>query len=117
MVWSDQGKLKLQIAGLAARNDDETCLIDTQENAWSFATTVTMSTIEAVNAAKEFMAARRLFEQGSISRKRYCRQVRCSICFSHPDLEVHQAFAWSRHTQGLPGCSARRIRAPARGQP
>ena len=28
--WSDQGQLKLQIAGLAARNDDETCLIDTQ---------------------------------------------------------------------------------------
>ena len=68
--WSDQGKLKLQIAGLAARNDDETCLIDTQtEGVVIRHNDDHVTAIEAVNAAKEFMAARRLFEQGSISRK------------------------------------------------
>lgn len=68
--WSDQGKLKLQIAGLAARNDDETCLIDTQtERVVIRHNGDHVTAIEAVNAAKDFMAARRLFEQGSISRK------------------------------------------------
>ncbi len=68
--WSDQGKLKLQIAGLAARNDDETCLIDTQtERVVIRHNSDHVTAIEAVNAAKEFMAARRLFEQGSISLK------------------------------------------------
>lgn len=66
--WSDQGKLKLQIAGLAKRNDDETFLIDTQtERVVIRHNGDHVTAIEAVNAAKEFMAARRLFEQGSIS--------------------------------------------------
>ena len=66
--WSDQGKLKLQIAGLAARNDDETSLIETQtEGVVIRHKGDHVTAIEAVNAAKEFMAARRLFEQGSIS--------------------------------------------------
>jgi len=66
--WSDQGDLKLQIAGLCARTDEETVLIDTETEC------VVMrhqgdrvTSVEAVNAAKEFMAARRLFEQGQIS--------------------------------------------------
>ena len=68
--WSDQGKLKLQIAGLAARNDEETCLIDTQtERVVIRHNGDHVTAIEAANAAKEFMAARRLFEQGSISHK------------------------------------------------
>ena len=68
--WSDQGQLKLQIAGLAARNDDETCLIDTQtERVVIRHNGDHVTAIEAVNAAKEFMAARRLFEQGPISRQ------------------------------------------------
>ncbi|MEC8694065.1 MAG: FAD-dependent oxidoreductase [Pseudomonadota bacterium] len=66
--WSDQGKLKLQIAGAAARNDDETSLIETQtEGVVIRHKGDHVTAIEAVNAAKEFMAARRLFEQGSIS--------------------------------------------------
>jgi len=66
--WSDQGKLKLQIAGLSSRNDDETSLIDTQTECVVIRHKGDhVTAIEAVNAAKEFMAARRLFEQGSIS--------------------------------------------------
>ena len=66
--WSDQGKLKLQIAGLSERHNDETCLIDTQtERVVIRHKGDHVTAIEAVNAAKEFMAARRLFEQGSIS--------------------------------------------------
>ncbi len=66
--WSDQGKLKLQIAGLSARNDDETSLIENQtESVVIRHKGDHVTAIEAVNAAKEFMAARRLFERGSIS--------------------------------------------------
>ena len=68
--WSDQGKLKLQIAGLCARDDDESSLIDTQtERVVIRHKGDHVTAIEAVNAAKEFMAARRLFDQGSISLK------------------------------------------------
>ena len=68
--WSDQGKLKLQIAGLSERSDDETCLIDTQtERVVIRHKGDHVTAIEAVNAAKEFMAARRLFDQGPISLK------------------------------------------------
>ena len=68
--WSDQGNLKLQIAGLCARTDDETVLIDTEtEYVVIRHQSDRVTAIEAVNAAKEFMASRRLFEQGSISLK------------------------------------------------
>ncbi|MEK9670283.1 MAG: oxidoreductase C-terminal domain-containing protein, partial [Gammaproteobacteria bacterium] len=68
--WSDQGNLKLQIAGLCARTDEETVLIDTEtEYVVIRHQSDRVTAIEAVNAAKEFMASRRLFEQGSISLK------------------------------------------------
>ena len=68
--WSHQGELTLQIAGLCARTDEETGLINTEtacvvmRHQGDYVTAV-----EAINAAKEFMAARRLFEQGPISLK------------------------------------------------
>ena len=66
--WSDQGDAKLQIAGLCDRTDDETCLIES-------ATELVMirhqgqqvTAIEALNSAKEFMAARRLLDQGDLA--------------------------------------------------
>ena len=68
--WSDQGNLKLQIAGLCARTDEETVLIDSEtEYVVIRHQSDRVTAIEAVNAAKEFMASRRLFEQGSISLK------------------------------------------------
>ncbi len=66
--WSDQGDLKLQIAGLSARTDDETVLINSETECVVIRHQGgRVTAIEAVNAAKEFMAARRLFEQGTIS--------------------------------------------------
>ena len=68
--WSDQGELKLQIAGRCSRNDDETSLVDSQtERVVIRHQGDHVTAIEAVNSAKEFMAARRLFEQGAISLK------------------------------------------------
>ena len=68
--WSDQGDLKLQIAGLCARTDEEMVLIDTETECVVVRhQSDRVTAIEAVNAAKEFMASRRLFEQGSISLK------------------------------------------------
>ncbi|HBX26104.1 MAG TPA: hypothetical protein DEF72_01595 [Gammaproteobacteria bacterium] len=66
--WSDQGQLKLQIAGLCARSDDETCLISTK--AVSLVVRHRgdrVTAVEAINAPKEFMSARRLFERGTVS--------------------------------------------------
>jgi 3-phenylpropionate/trans-cinnamate dioxygenase ferredoxin reductase subunit len=66
--WSDQGDLKLQIAGLCVCTDEETVLADTETECVVIRHQGDRVTaIEAVNAAKEFMAARRLFEQGTIS--------------------------------------------------
>jgi 3-phenylpropionate/trans-cinnamate dioxygenase ferredoxin reductase subunit len=68
--WSDQGDLKLQIAGLSARTDEKTVLINSETECVVIRHQGDRVTaIEAVNAAKEFMAARRLFEQGTISLK------------------------------------------------
>ena len=66
--WSDQGQLKLQIAGLCTGSDDETCLISTNADCVVIRHCGDRVTaIEAINAAREFMAARRLFESGAIS--------------------------------------------------
>ena len=66
--WSDQGQLKLQIAGLCARSDDETCLISTDADSVVIRHCGDRVTaVEAINAPKEFMAARRLFEHGTVS--------------------------------------------------
>ncbi len=66
--WSDQGQLKLQIAGLCARSDDETCLIFSDTECVVIRHCGDRVTaIEAINVAKEFMAARRLFECGVVS--------------------------------------------------
>ena len=65
--WSDQGDVKLQIAGLCDRADDETCLIESEtELVMIRHQGQRVTAIEAVNSAKEFMAARRLFDQGDI---------------------------------------------------
>ena len=62
--------MKLQIAGLSARTDEETVLINSETECVVIRNQGDRVTaIEAVNAAKEFMAARRLFEQGTISLK------------------------------------------------
>ena len=66
--WSDQGQLKLQIAGLCARSDDETCLISNDVDCVVIRHCGDRVTaVEAINEAREFMAARRLFENGAIS--------------------------------------------------
>ena len=66
--WSDQGQLKLQIAGLCARSDDETCLISNDVDCVVIRHCGDRVTaVEAINGAREFMAARRLFESGAIS--------------------------------------------------
>ena len=68
--WSDQGDLKLQIAGLCARSDEESCLLDTEtEHVVIRHRGDQITAVEAINAAKEFMAARRLFEEDGISLK------------------------------------------------
>ena len=68
--WSDQGGLKLQIAGLCARSDEESCLLDTEtERVVIRHRGDQITAVEAINAAKEFMAARRLFEEDGISLK------------------------------------------------
>ena len=43
--------------------------------------------------------------------RHYCKQVQCSVCFNHPDLEAHQAFAGRRHPK-IFNCSARRTKLP-----
>lgn len=65
--WSDQGAHKLQIAGLSARTDgaqvlqdDGTRLVVARHHDGR------VTSVEAINAASEFMAARRLFERGTI---------------------------------------------------
>jgi 3-phenylpropionate/trans-cinnamate dioxygenase ferredoxin reductase subunit len=66
--WSDQGDLKLQIAGLSSRNDHETCLTETETECVVIRhKRDKVTAIEAINSAREFMAARRLFEQGDVS--------------------------------------------------
>ena len=66
--WSDQGQLKLQIAGLCARSDDETYLNSTDADCVVIRHCGDRVTaVETINSAKEFMAARRLFERGTVS--------------------------------------------------
>ena len=65
--WSDQGDAKLQIAGLCDRADDETCLIESEtELVMIRHQGQRVTAIEAVNSAKEFMAARRLLDKGDV---------------------------------------------------
>lgn len=65
--WSDQGTQKLQIAGLASRDDEAEILTadDTRQVVLRHQDG-RITAVEAVNAATEFMAARRLFERGDI---------------------------------------------------
>ncbi len=65
--WSDQGEHKLQIAGLSERSDKATVLqADDRRHVVARHHNGRVTSIEAINAATEFMAARRLFEQGAI---------------------------------------------------
>ena len=66
--WSNQAGLKLQIAGIAKRFDQETVLIET-ENELAVIRHLgdRVTAIETIQAAKEFMAARRLFESGPLT--------------------------------------------------
>ena len=65
--WSDQGAFKLQIAGLATREDQATVLTDTEDGLVVIRHQGQQVTaLEALNQAREFMAARRLFEQGPV---------------------------------------------------
>jgi 3-phenylpropionate/trans-cinnamate dioxygenase ferredoxin reductase component len=65
--WSDQGEHKLQIAGLADRGDAATVLqADDRRQVVARHRNGHVTSIEAINAATEFMAARRLFEQSAI---------------------------------------------------
>ena len=66
--WSDQAGLKLQIAGIANRSDQETILIET-ENELAVIRHLgdRVTAIETIHAAKEFMASRRLFESGPLT--------------------------------------------------
>lgn len=66
--WSDQDTHKLQIAGLATR-EDETTLLSETENALVVARHQGqhVTALEALNQPREFMAARRLFEQGPVA--------------------------------------------------
>ena len=66
--WSDQGGLKLQIAGMSNRSDQETVLVET-ENELAIIRHLgnKVTAIETIHAAKEFMAARRLFESGPLA--------------------------------------------------
>ena len=87
--WSDQGQLKLQIAGLCARSDDETCLISNDVDCVVIRHCGDRVTaVEAINEAREFMAARRLFESGAISLSLWLRQALYSTCFNHQDPEA-----------------------------
>lgn len=66
--WSDQGDAKLQIAGLCDRTDRETCLIESEtELVMVRHQGQRVTAIEALNSAKEFMAARRLLDQGDLA--------------------------------------------------
>ena len=66
--WSDQGQLKLQIAGLCARSDDETYLNSSDADCVVIRHCGDRVTaVETINSAKEFMAARRLFERGAVN--------------------------------------------------
>ena len=66
--WSDQAGLKLQIAGIANRSDQETILLET-ENELAVIRHLgdRVTAIETIQAAKEFMASRRLFESGALT--------------------------------------------------
>ena len=66
--WSDQGREKLQIAGLAARDDAALLNLDAPDRQVVIRHRAGQVTaVEAINTATEFMAARRLFEQGPIA--------------------------------------------------
>lgn len=66
--WSDQGSEKLQIAGLAQREDGAYLLKSTDSMQVVLRTRgAAVTAVEALNAAREFMAARRLFEKGPLS--------------------------------------------------
>ncbi len=66
--WSDQGTEKLQIAGLAQRTDDALCLSDEADSVVVLRSQGDhVTAVEALNAAREFMAARRLLERGPVS--------------------------------------------------
>lgn len=65
--WSDQGADKLQIAGLADRDDAATCLmLEAQSRVVVRHLGDRVTAVETLNQAREFMAARRLFEQGPV---------------------------------------------------
>lgn len=66
--WSDQGREKLQIAGLAARDDAAVLSLDEPDRQVVIRHRAGQVTaVEAINTATEFMAARRLLEQGPIA--------------------------------------------------
>ena len=66
--WSDQGGLKLQIAGIANRADREIVLSETETELTVIRhNDERVTAIETIQAAKEFMAARRLFESGPLT--------------------------------------------------
>ena len=66
--WSDQGAQKLQIAGLATRDDQSTVITHSENtNVVARHQGQQVTAIEALNQAREFMAARRLFEQGPMN--------------------------------------------------
>lgn len=66
--WSDQYELKLQMAGFSAGADEEVVRGDPEENAFAvfYLKSGRVQAVESVNSAREFMAARKLIESGSV---------------------------------------------------
>ena len=64
--WSDQGDLKLQIAGLSAGYDDVVVRGDPEREAFSalYYRDGGLIAIDAINAPRDYMAVRRVLELG-----------------------------------------------------
>ncbi|MDB9862065.1 FAD-dependent oxidoreductase [Litorivicinus sp.] len=66
--WSNQGSEKLQIAGFSERSDDSFLLMDKPHQRVVLRhKDGRVTAVEAINAAREYMAARRLFESNEKS--------------------------------------------------